>query len=74
MTSSDSAKADATVLAETWTSLVGDIHSALTVLIGCWGSPGNKLMEESLRGSPEGLSKEVLLLFSATVLSSRAFF
>ena len=55
----DSAKMDVNLLAEAWTSLVIDIGSALKEMIGCWGQPGNSLMEASLGGATESLPREV---------------
>ncbi|XP_033633445.1 uncharacterized protein LOC117294992 isoform X1 [Asterias rubens] len=55
----DSAKMDVNLLAEAWTSLVIDIGSALKEMIGCWGQPGNSLMEASLGGATESLPREI---------------
>ena len=57
--SNQAAKAEVSLLAETWTSLIADLCLTLDEVIGYWGVPGNKLREAALQGSREALLKEV---------------
>ncbi|XP_038071064.1 uncharacterized protein LOC119739970 [Patiria miniata] len=59
MAGTEAARTDANLSSETWTSLVAALRTSLMDVIGCWGLPGNKLMEESLRGGTDGLPKEI---------------
>ncbi|XP_022101526.1 uncharacterized protein LOC110985085 [Acanthaster planci] len=58
-TGTDSARAEVHLLAETWTSLVTDLCTGLVEVIGCWGLPGNELMEESLRGETDNVPRAI---------------